>query len=57
LRTAVLLIALAFIALLGALTAIDISRHGVTLVGALAILILVLFITGIVGALTHPPNE
>lgn len=56
-RTVILLVALAFIALLGVLTAIDISHHGVTLVGALAILILVLFMTGIVGALIHPPNE
>ena len=56
-RTAVLLIALAFIALLGVLTAIDISHHGITLISALAILVLVLFITGIVGALTHRPRE
>ncbi len=56
-RTVVLVIALAFIALLGVFTAIDISHHGVTLIGALAILILVLFITGIVGALIHPPDE
>jgi hypothetical protein len=57
LRTAVLLIALAFIALLGVLTAIDISHHGITVISALAILVLVLFITGIVGALAQRPRE
>jgi hypothetical protein len=57
LRVAVLTIALLFIALLGVLTAIDISHHGLTLVSVLALLVLVLFITGIVGALRHPPDE
>jgi hypothetical protein len=57
LRVAILTVALLFIAMLAVLTGIDFAHHGVTLIGALAVLILVLFITGIVGALRHPPSE
>jgi hypothetical protein len=57
LRIAVLTIALAFIAGLGALTVIDMVRYGVSALDVLAILVLVLFMTGIVGALRQPPSE
>jgi hypothetical protein len=56
-RTAVLTVALLFIAALGALTAIDIARYGVTALSVLAIMVLVLFMIGIVGALREPPHE
>ncbi len=56
-RTALLIVVLVFIAGFGALTAIDISRHGLTGLDAAAILILVLFSTGIVGALLHRPPD
>ena len=57
-RTILLVLALAFIAVLAALTAVDISHYGVTALDVLAILILVLFSTGIVGALRHrPPGD
>ncbi len=57
-RTILLVVVLVFIAGFGALTAIDISRYGLTGLDVLAILILVLFCTGIVGALLHrPPNQ
>jgi uncharacterized membrane protein len=56
-RIAVLTIALVFIALLGTLTVSDFINNGVTAVGVIAVLILVLFLVGIVGALRHPPNE
>jgi hypothetical protein len=56
-RGAVLIVALLFIAGLGALTVIDMVRYGVSAIDVLAILVLVLFITGIVGALRHPPAE
>jgi hypothetical protein len=36
---------------------IDMVRYGVSAVDVLAILVLVLFTTGIVGALRQPPNE
>jgi hypothetical protein len=56
-RVAVLTIALVFIALLGTLTVSDFIDHGITAVGVIAVMILVLFLVGIVGALRHPPNE
>jgi hypothetical protein len=54
-RTAILIVALLFIAALATLTALDIARYGLTALDVLAILILVLFCTGIVGALRNPP--
>ena len=56
-RVPVLVIALLFIAGLGTLTVIDISRYGITILSVLAILVLVLFMIGIVGALREPPRE
>jgi hypothetical protein len=56
-RVPVLIIAVLFISGLGALTVIDISRYGITILSALAILVLVLFMIGIVGALREPPRE
>jgi len=56
-RVAVLTIVLLFIAGLGVLTGLDLARNGVTVVGILAVLILVLFLVGIVGALRQPPHQ
>jgi hypothetical protein len=56
-RGFVLTVALLFIAALAVLTGIDIARYGVTVLGVLAILILLLFTIGIVGALREPPHE
>ncbi|HET9104171.1 MAG TPA: hypothetical protein VFN55_12535 [Solirubrobacteraceae bacterium] len=57
-RTVLLIVALVFIGGFGALTAVDISRYGLTVLDVLAVLVLVLFSTGIVGALTHrPPRD
>jgi hypothetical protein len=56
-RLVVLSITLAFIGVLGALTVSDFVHNGVTVVGVLAVLILMLFTIGIVGALRHPPQE
>jgi hypothetical protein len=56
-RVVVLTIALSFIGFLGFLTVLDFIDNGVSAVGVLAVGILVLFLTGIVGALRHPPNE
>jgi hypothetical protein len=56
-RSVVLTIALAFIAALAVLTGIDIARYGVTALSVLAILVLLLFMIGIVGALREPPRE
>jgi hypothetical protein len=57
-RTVILIVALVFIALLAALTVRDIVHYGVTPVSVLAVLVLTLFCTGILGALRHrPPDE
>ena len=56
-RVGVLLIALVFIGALAVLTVLDFVHYGVTLVGVLAVLILVLFMIGIVGALREPPKQ
>ena len=56
-RQTILFVVLLFIALLVALTVTDIVRNGVTPVDVLAILVLVLFSTGIVGALRNPPPQ
>jgi hypothetical protein len=57
LRIVVLTLALAFIGVLAVLTAIDFSRYGVTVLGVLAVLVLVLFIVGILGALLQRPRR
>jgi hypothetical protein len=57
LRQAVITVALLFIAVFAVLTVRDIQTHGVTPVDILAIIVLVLFTTGIVGALLHPPRR
>jgi hypothetical protein len=56
-RHTVLAIAVVFIALLTYLTVVNLIHHGVSAAGILAILIIVLFSIGIVGALRHPPRE
>jgi hypothetical protein len=56
-RTVVLIVALAFIVALSVLTVLDIVHYGVSAVDALAILVIVLFTTGIVGALRQPPTK
>jgi hypothetical protein len=55
-RLTVLAISLAFVIGLAVLTVIDFVRNGPSAVGVLAVLIVVLFTIGIVGALRHPPN-
>jgi hypothetical protein len=50
-------VALVFIAGLGLLTALDISHTGLNWLDVLAILVLILFATGIVGALLEPPRK
>jgi hypothetical protein len=54
-RTAILIVAILFIAMLAALTVVDVIHYGVSALDVVAVLILVLLGTGIVGALRHPP--
>ena len=49
-------IAVVFIIGLAVLTVIDISRHGVTGIGLVSILVLVVFGVGVLGALGQPPR-
>jgi hypothetical protein len=56
-RFVILIVVLLFIAALGVLTVRDFQAHGATPVGVLAVIVLVLFTTGIVGALLHPPRQ
>jgi len=56
-RLAVLTLALLFVGALGALTVRDIHIHGLTPVAVLAILIVVVFAVGVIGALLHPPRR
>ena len=55
-RGVVLTIALLFIAALAVLTGIEIAKYGLTILSVLAILVLLLFLSGIVGALREPPR-
>jgi hypothetical protein len=57
LRFIVLTIVLVFILALGVLTALDIAHYGLTAVSVLAVVILILFAIGIVGALTERPRQ
>ena len=50
-------VALVFIAGLGVLTVMDIVNNGVTPIGIVAVLLLVVIMVGIVGALTQPPRQ
>lgn len=56
-RTAVLGAALLFIGMLAALTAYVTVTSGVSALTPVALLVLAMFATGIVGALRHPPPE
>jgi cytochrome c biogenesis protein CcdA len=56
-RLVVLVLVVAFSVLIGVLTALDMIHHGVNWLDVLAILIVILFGTGIVGALLQPPRR
>jgi cytochrome c biogenesis protein CcdA len=56
-RFVLLVLVVAFTVLIGVLTALDMIHHGVNWLDVLAILIVILFGTGIVGALLHPPHQ
>ncbi len=52
----ILISALAFILLLGALTVITAVQHGIDILVAVSALVLAMFGFGIVGALLNPPK-
>jgi len=57
LRVVVFTIALVFIVGLGVLTVMDIVNNGVTPIGIVAVLLLVVIMVGIVGALGQTPRQ
>ncbi|HEY1713648.1 MAG TPA: hypothetical protein VGG07_12135 [Solirubrobacteraceae bacterium] len=56
-RYLLLVLVVCFTVLIGVLTALDMIHHGVNWLDVLAILVVVLFGTGIVGALLQPPRR
>lgn len=56
-RYVLLVLVVGFTALIGVLTALDMIHHGVTWLDILAILVVILFGTGIVGSLMQPPRR
>jgi hypothetical protein len=55
-RSLILIGALAFIVLLGALTAVTAARHGIDILVVVSGIVLALFAVGILGALLNPPQ-
>jgi hypothetical protein len=56
-RIIVLGAALAFIAILAALTVVVAVRNGPDLLTVVSLLVLAMFAFGVVGALRHPPHQ
>jgi hypothetical protein len=56
-RIVVFAFALVFIIGMAVLTALDFSRHGVTGLGIVGLLVVVVVGVGIIGALTEPPRK
>lgn len=56
-RALLLVVAVIFAAGIGVLTVLDIADNGVTWLDVVALLVVVLFGTGIVGALLHHPEN
>jgi uncharacterized membrane protein len=56
-RIVVLILVVVFTTFIGVLTALDMVHHGVNWLNVLAILIVILFATGIVGALVQRPRR
>lgn len=56
-RAVVFAIALVFIVGVGVLTVMDIINNGITPIGIVAVLLLVLMMVGIVGALGQRPRQ
>jgi hypothetical protein len=56
-RYVLLVVVVVFTALIGVLTALDMIHHGVTWLDVLSILIVILFGTGIIGALLQRPRQ
>lgn len=49
--------ALVFIAAFGLLTAVYLSNNGITFVGVVGVIVLIICGVGVIGALLHPPRR
>jgi hypothetical protein len=56
-RGLVIIVGLAFTALIGALTARDLSAHGATVPGVSGAVIVIFLAIALLGMLTHPPRK
>lgn len=56
-RLALLAVSVVFTATIAVLTVLDMVHNGVNWIDLGAILIVVLFATGLIGSLLHPPNR
>lgn len=56
-RAAVFAVAVVFIAAMAVLTALDFARHGVTGLGVVGLIVVVIVGVGIIGAMTEPPRK
>jgi hypothetical protein len=56
-RYLLLAVVVVFTAIIAVLTVLDMVRNGISWLDVLALLIVILFATGIVGALLQPPRE
>jgi hypothetical protein len=56
-RIVVFAVALVFIVGMAVLTALDFSRHGITGLGIVSLLVVIVVGVGIIGALTEPPRK
>lgn len=56
-RIIVFAVAVVFIIGMAALTALDFSKHGVTGLGIVGLLVVIVVGVGIIGALTEPPKK
>jgi hypothetical protein len=56
-RIVVFALALVFIVGMAVLTALDISRNGITGLGVVGVFVVIVVGVGIIGALTEPPRK
>jgi hypothetical protein len=56
-RYPILILAIAFVGIIGAFTAQDLMRHGVTVAGAAGVFVVLVLGIALIGALLHPPGK
>lgn len=56
-RYVVLVVAVVFVLVLGALTALDFKNNGVSVVGVLGLCVVIICGVGVIGAALHPPRK